>query len=451
MQTRPNIVILMADDHRFGAMGSGIETQVITPYLDALAREGTSFERTYTMGGLTGAVCVPSRACLMTGSGAFDAVCSRRIDDIVGLRRLRPDLETLPQVFRNAGYLTHGIGKWHNDKESFSRSFSSGEAIFFGGMGDHFRLPLHAFDPTGVYASPGGALSGRHATDVFADAGVQFLDRQEANSPFLLFIAFTAPHDPRTAPGSFAEMYRPERLDTSIFPNLYAEHPFDNGDLEVRDEKLAPLPRTLPETRRHLADYYAMTSHMDAGIGAILECLDRNGMAEDTIVLYLSDHGLALGQHGLMGKQNMYEHSLRIPCVWRGPGIPANSRDQRLAQHSDVLPTLCKLANVSAPSEAQGMDLFAEAASESLSSRPAILAAYKNQQRCVIEDRFKLVQYFRSGLEGTEMFFEQLFDLAADPYEVDNRAFNPDHAEVLTRLRRNMRDLRVSSNDPYLD
>ncbi len=450
MPVQPNIVILMADDHRFGAIGSNQEFQVHTPAIERLMAEGTSFERAYTMGGLTGAVCVPSRACLMTGADTFQAVRSRQVDDLAGLQALKSELVLLPELFRNSGYSTYGIGKWHNDRPSYARSFTGGTAIFFGGMGDHFHLPIHEFDPTGKFTSSPETTAGRHATDVFTDAALEFLDQRSRGMPFLLYLAFTAPHDPRTAPSSFMEKYNPREIDITGIPNLYSEHPFDNGDLRVRDELLAPLPRQQSETQKHIADYYTMISHMDARIGDILDRLTSTGLTQDTIVLYLSDHGLGLGQHGLMGKQNMYEHSLRIPFVWRGPGIPAGLKSDRLVQHRDVLPTLCELCRIQAPPGTSGQPLF-EAGSESPpDDRNSIMAAYKDQQRCVIESDMKLIQYFQLKEGKSELVYEQLFNLDSDPFETRNLAFSPAFKPELSRLREALKSLQQECQDPLL-
>ncbi len=450
MPVQPNIVIMIADDHRFGAIGSKQESQVHTPAIERLMAEGTSFERAYTMGGLTGAVCVPSRACLMTGADTFHAVQGRQVDDLAGLQVLNSELTLLPELFRNLGYNTFGIGKWHNDQPSFARSFTEGQAIFFGGMGDHFDLPIHAFDPSGKYALSPETTAGRHATDVFADAALDFLAQEGNPEPFLLYLAFTAPHDPRTAPSSFVQKQNAKEIDITGIPNLYPEHPFDNGDLSVRDELLAPLPRQHSETLEHMADYYAMISHMDARIGDILDCLTRTGLAQNTIVLYLSDHGLGLGQHGLMGKQNMYEHSLHIPFVWRGPGIPTGLKSDRLVQHRDVLPTLCELCRIQVPPGTSGLSLF-EAGSESRpDDRKSIMAVYKDQQRCVIESDLKLIQYFQNKAGKSELVYEQLFSLESDPFETRNLAFSPAFKLDLSRLRETLSALQQECQDPLL-
>lgn len=450
MTQKLNIVILMADDHRFGSIGSTLETQVQSPNLDLLIRNGTSFERAYSMGGLTAAVCVPSRACLMTGVNTFEAVCSRQVDDSPGLQTLNPGTLLLPEIFCQAGYDTFGIGKWHNDPFSFNRAFTGGEAIFFGGMGDHFNLPIHDYDVSGAYSTPPSSTAGHHATDVFVESGMQFLRQRDEGKPFLLYISFTAPHDPRTAPNPHADSHSPEEIDITIFPNLYPEHPFDNGDLTVRDELLAPLPRQLADTRRHLSEYYAMISHLDARIGDLLACLTETGLADNTIVLYLSDHGLGLGQHGLMGKQNLYEHSLRIPCVWRGPGIPAGVKSSQLVQHMDILPTLCKLTGIQPHRELTGLPLFSDGLESPNQSRTAALSVYKNLQRCIVEHDLKLIQYYGYSGGKAELAYEQLFQLDVDPFETQNLTFTPSYQSEIIRLRDVLRNKQEEVADPLL-
>lgn len=448
MPDRPNVLVLIADDHRYHSLGATEEEGVRTPVLDGLIAEGACFDRAYAMGGLTGAVCVPSRACFLTGVNAFDAVRSRTVDDAAGLQALHPQWTPLPQAFRDHGYLTYGIGKWHNDMESFNRSFADGAAIFAGGMGDPFALPVRPYDPSGQYPEANARPGPGHATDVFADAALDFLRTYEAERPFFLYVAFTAPHDPRTAPEPFADMYDPGDPALALPPNAYPRHPFAMGDLDIRDERLAAFPRTEAEVRGHVADYYGMISHMDQRIGDILQSLHARGWARNTIVLYLSDHGLALGQHGLMGKQNLYEHSLRIPCVWRGPGIAPGQRSPRLAQHMDAFPTLCQLAGIPLPQGVQGVSLFA---AERERAQKPLLAAYKYFQRGLIGDRLKLIRHYVETEAGWRLAYEQLFDVLADPFEMHNLAFAPAYQDAKRRLARTLRERQREYADPLLE
>ncbi|CAG7613919.1 Ulvan-active sulfatase [Paenibacillus allorhizosphaerae] len=270
---RPNIVFLVADDHRYDGIRAFGNRAIQTPVLDRLAESGVSFTRVHIMGGLVGAVCVPSRAALHTGVNVFRASVSQTVDDPNGIRTINPEIAVLPQVLQEAGYHTYATGKWHNDICTFAKSFSSGARLFFGGMSDHRNVPLHHFDPSGQYPKEEQYIGDGFSTELFADAAVDFLQsyRNEAQ-PYFLYVAFTSPHDPRTPPKEYADLYDPEAID--LPDNYLSEHPFDNGELQNRDERLAQWPRTPEVVRRHIADYYGMISHMDAQIGRIIEALN---------------------------------------------------------------------------------------------------------------------------------------------------------------------------------
>lgn len=448
MSPQPNVIVLVADDHRYSSCAATGEPGVHTPALDRLIREGMCFDRAYTQGGLTAAVCVPSRACLMTGVNTFDAVRGRTPDEAPGLQSLNPRLPLLPEVFRANGYHTFATGKWHNDMASFNRCFADGAAIFAGGMGDQFALPLRPYDHTGRYPDSAVVTGDRHATDIFADTALNFLRGYTGAQPFFLYAAFTSPHDPRTPPEAFADMYDPQDPVCTPPPNAYPRHPFPIGDLDVRDELLADFPRTEAALRQHAADYYGMISHMDGRIGHILDCLHELHLADNTLVLYISDHGLALGQHGLMGKQNLYEHSLRIPCILRGPGIPAGVRAGQLVQHMDVFPTLCGLAGIPVPETVEGLSLFEGRTGDLQVPSQCLLTVYKHYQRSVLSESLKLIQHFAESGQGWALVYEQLFDIQSDPWETRNLAYDQRQQIPLEHLRVAMQALQQACGDP---
>jgi arylsulfatase A-like enzyme len=331
--------MLVADDHRMQSIAGYGNDQVVTPTFDRLMREGVHFHGAYIMGGMSAAVCVPTRAALHTGMGCFRSTMSSEVESgnpQVGdpLAAIRPEHETLGQVMRRNGYTTYGIGKWHNDRNSFIRSFEGGASIFFGADGNHLQLGVHEYDPSGIYPENERYVDGRFSTDMFADSAIDFIQGYRDKKPFFLYVAFTSPHDPRMPVEPYASMYRPHEIH--LTGNILPIHPFDNGEMEIRDELLTAWPRNSSEIRRHVADYYGMITHMDRRIGDILQALDDNGLTNDTIVVYTSDHGLSIGQHGLMGKQNMYDHSVRIPFILRGGKLPVNRRIDALIQQYDI-------------------------------------------------------------------------------------------------------------------
>lgn len=194
------------------------------------------------------------------------------------------------------------------------------------------------------------------------------------------------------------------------------QHPFDNGELKVRDELLAPFPRTEAEVRRHIAAYYAMISEVDAQIGRVLDAVEASPHSANTYIIFAGDNGLALGRHGLLGKQNLYDHSLRVPMVISGPGIPKGVRSDTLCHLMDICPTILDLAGASY----QGLD--ARSLRPALKDpkqriRDSVAAAYRDVQRAVRTGDEKLILYRVNGQQTT-----QLFDLRRDPDELENLA-----------------------------
>ena len=246
---------------------------------------------------------------------------------------------------------------------------------------------------------------------------LEFLAKRDAKRPFFIYLAPPVPHDPRLAPPQFTALYEPTKL--SLSKNFLPEHPFDNGELAVRDELLAPHPRTPETMRQHLADYYATISDLDHQVGRILAELERQGLAGNTIVIYSSDQGLAVGgRHGLMGKQNLYEH-VKPPLVIAGPGIP-QGQSAALVYLFDLFPTICDLAGVATPAVVEGKSLLGIIQGRQPAVRDWLLCGYKDCQRMVRDERWKLIRYQAGGTATT-----QLFDLANDPDEMHNLADDP--------------------------
>jgi len=435
---QPNILFLFTDDQRFDTIHALNCPDIHTPNLDRLAQRSVVFSNAYIMGGSVPAVCMPSRAMLMTGRTLFHLQQSGRWipeDDLM-----------MPEYFRQQDWTTFGTGKWHNGKAAYARAFGHGDRIFFGGMSDHFRVPLRHFDPTGAY--PDDAIyyeEKQHSSDLFSSACIRFLREVAGNTvgisgrPFFAYVSFTAPHDPRQTHPRFHAMYDPERIP--LPENFLPEHPFDNGELDVRDEKLAPWPRTPDVIRQHIADYYAMITHVDDRIGAILDTLEETGLADNTIIVFSGDNGLAVGRHGLMGKQNLYDHSVHVPLMFAGPDLPRGETRDTFAYLLDVFPTLCDLIGIDPPPSVEGRSL-APAITHDATIRDSLFFAYRGFQRAVMERRWKLIEYAVNGECTT-----QLFDLENDPFELRNLADDPACAEHLARLRNRLVQARREYDD----
>ncbi|MHC4647964.1 MAG: sulfatase-like hydrolase/transferase, partial [Planctomycetota bacterium] len=200
----PNILFLFTDDQRFDTIAALGNAEIITPNMDKLVRTGVTFTNAYIMGSTSGAVCMPSRAMLMSGQNLFDLTNSGRT--------IPTEHTMLPEVLGRAGYVTFATGKWHNQKQSFARCFTAGANIFFGGMSDHYAVPVNDFDPTGKYPKEAIRDENIHSSELFSDAAVEFLRNYKDDKPFFAYVSYTAPHDPRIAPKEYHDMYDPEKL-----------------------------------------------------------------------------------------------------------------------------------------------------------------------------------------------------------------------------------------------
>lgn len=447
MRDKPNILLFFTDDQRFDTIRSLGNDQIFTPNLDALVERGATFTHAHIPGGTCGAVCMPSRAMLHTGRTLFHL-------DREG-QRIPQDHSMLGECLRSAGYTTFGTGKWHNGREAYARSFTCGDEIFFGGMEDHWNVPAYRFDPTGQYdkkcpyvADPFRSNktdfrdcdhieAGKHSTELFVDAAIRFVETQEKTSPFFMYVSLMAPHDPRTMPRKFLEMYDPDAIQ--LPDNFLPEHPVDTGALRVRDELLAAFPRNPDEIKRHIAEYYAMISHLDHQFGRIIAALRKKGVLENTIIVFAGDNGLALGQHGLMGKQNLYDHSVRVPLIFSGPGIPAGVKCKSQAYLLDIYPTLCDMINTEIPRSVEGQSLVPFFIDQDANMRPSLYLAYANSLRGVTNGQHKLIEYACGST--------QLFDLSSDPSEMKDISKDDSSTGLLSQMRQSLLDLSKEWDD----
>ena len=423
---RPNILIFLADDMRADAIAALGNPHIKTPNIDSLVRTGTNFNRCYIQGGNSGAVCIPSRAMLLTGRPWMEI-------DTQNLKT--PNL--MPEWFGSNGYQTFGTGKWHNGKESWLRSFQAGKSVFFGGMSDHTKVPVCDLTAEGKLSDE--HLGESFSSELFSDAAIQFLNSRTNEKPFFAYVAFTAPHDPRQPPESFAAPYSQKLPPAPV--NFLPQHPFDNGMLKnLRDENLAPWPRPESMIREQIAEYYGLITHMDEQIGRVLQALEKTGQRDNTIVVFAADNGLALGSHGLLGKQNVYEHSMRVPLIMTGPGIPSNVQRDAFAYLLDVFPTLCDLASLPSPPKLHGKSLQPVLSGNADSIRDTIFLPYLKVQRAVRDDRWKLIAY-------PKIQHIQLFDLQNDPHETINHIGNAEHQVHADRLLQRMHEWQKELND----
>lgn len=425
-QNKPNILFLLADDQRADALGTSGNTYIRTPNIDKLAENGIRFSNCYVMGGHHGAISAPSRAMLLSGKNLF------HVYDVLD------GVTTMPMYFAQYGYETFGTGKWHNGAKTFEASFQKGENVFLGGMSDHFNVPCRSLGTDGKLSAP---EKKGFSTDLFADAAIGFLNsyaKGTREKPFFCYVAFTAPHDPRSPREDYIGMYTDESMP--LPGNFKTLHPFEFDDLNIRDETLAPWPRTLEIIQASLADYYALISHLDSRIGDIIQTLKKEGFYENTIIVYAADNGLAIGSHGLLGKQNLYEHSMKVPLIFRGPGIPEKGVRDALVYLYDIFPTLANLCNLPAPDGVDGKNFVPVILGKENEIRSSLYTVYRNTARAVRTDEWKLIRYPQRN-------YTQLFNLKEDPLEINNLATLPAYQSKVDEMMVLLKEWHTLTND----
>ena len=444
--TKPNILFLFADDQAFETIGALGHTDIETPNLDRLVKSGTTFTHAYNMGSWQGAVCVASRTMLNTGRFLWRAnAVEPKLKEEAAAGRL------WGQLLKGAGYETYLTGKWHvqvNAASVFDRvthvrpgmpkDTRTGYQRPIEGQPD----PWSPFDPQfGGYWE-----GGKHWAEVQADDGEAFLAQAaKSDSPFFMYVAFNSPHDPRQAPKEFVEKYPPSRM--KLPDNFLPEYPHSEGigaGKGLRDEQLAPWPRTERAIKVHRGEYYAMITHLDVQIGRLLDALQASGKAGKTCIFFTADHGLAVGHHGLLGKQNMYEDSLRPPLIVVGPDIPKGKRIDARVYLQDIMPTTLELAGVEKPAHVEFRSLLPLIRGQRTEQYASIYGAYlKDKQRAIIQGDFKLIHY-----PAIDVY--RLFDLSADPHEQRDLIADPQHGADVARLKERMVEAQREMGDPLL-
>lgn len=399
---KPNILFILTDDQRADAVGASGNSNIRTPNIDKIAKSGCRFTNGYVMGGQTAAICGPSRAMLLSGKSLFHVY--DKLDEVT----------TMPKYFGEYGYETFGTGKWHNRLKPFEASFQKAKNAFIGGMCDPFQVPCQDMGQNGKL---GTIVMKGYSTDIFASAAIDYLNgyaRGDRKHPFFCYVAFTAPHDPRSPHPDYVGMYPDESIP--VPGNFKKLHPFAFDQMDVRDECLASWPR-IPETiQASLADYYAMITHLDTKIGAIISTLKENRLYDNTIIVFASDNGLAIGSHGLLGKQNSYEHSIKVPIIISGPGVPKEQVSEAFVYLFDLYPTLCSLSHIPLPKDIDGKDLTPVLNGNKEGVRNVMYNVYRNTVRSVRTKEWKLIRYPQRN-------YYQLFNLVNDPLEINNLAY----------------------------
>ena len=401
---KPNVLFFFTDDQRADTIGALGNKVIVTPALDRLARRGFVFNNAYVFGSNEPAVCHPSRNMLLSGRVYF------RHEMTMGKNRKRRYASggkpNFPDSMKSVGYETYHHGKSGNVAALIHKKF------------DHTKYVVH--HNTFAKIPPGTVQPGK----IVVDEAIEFLRSRPTDKPFFMYLAISEPHDMRIPAKEFLDLYR--REDIPLSANYLPMHPFDNGELTIRDELLEAWPRSQDAVRRHLHEYYGMISGLDHHFGRLLETLKQLDQFDSTIVIFASDNGLAVGSHGLMGKQSLYEHSAKVPLIFAGPGVPKGQSDALVYLH-DIYPTVCEMVGAPIPEKLDGCSLEDVIRGTARGVRDSVFLSYRDSQRALREQRWKLVRYPLVDVT-------QLFDLAADPDELHNLAEEPGQAARVRQM-----------------
>jgi arylsulfatase A-like enzyme len=421
----PNILFFFADDYTFDAIHALGNDVIQTPNLDRLVRNGTHFSQAFNMGGWNGAVCVASRAMIISGQSIWNAKAIS--DQWHNKKKIEAAHESWGKLMEQKGYQTYITGKWHlpidpNKIFQTVRHIRPGMPGDFFGKGDEkgYHRPVEGEkDQWNPADSLNGGFwqGGKHWSEVIKDDALDFLNQsKEKKGPFFMYLAFNAPHDPRQSPQSFLDLYPLEKI--SLPENWLSKYPYKDAignPKTLRDEALAPFPRTPFAIKTHIKEYYAIISHLDEQIGKILDSLEASGKGNNTYVFFTGDHGLSLGKHGLLGKQSMFDHSVRVPLIMTGPDIPKNKSINHEVYLQDIMATSLELGSIIPPQHIEFKSFLNLAKGENdITPYPnGIYGAYMDSQRMIRKDGFKLIVY-------PKIKKILLFDLKNDPLEQHN-------------------------------
>ncbi|MDY7393987.1 sulfatase-like hydrolase/transferase [Aureibaculum sp. 2210JD6-5] len=441
---KPNIIFLFSDDQSFKAVNALGNKEIKTPTMDKLAEEGTTFTHTYNMGGWNGAICLASRAMIISGRSIW------RAQEVSQNFAKNNDLnKTWPKLMESVGYETYTTGKWHISAKADSIFNHVGHVL--RGMPfdtpEGYNRPLSKNDTTWLpWKKEFGGYweGGKHWSELVKDDAVAFIDSASTKEkPFFMYIAFNAPHDPRQSPKKYVGMYP---LDSISIPESFMpKYPYAEtmgSGKNLRDEKLAPFPRTEYSVKVNRQEYYAITTHLDDQLKDIINALEEKGLKENTYIFFTSDHGLSVGEHGLIGKQNMYDHSVRVPLMVVGPNIPKGNKVSNDVYLQDVMASALDLGGVEKPNYVEFNSLMGQInGNETKGSYDAIYGTYeKNSQRMIRKDGFKLIVYPKS-----EKIL--LYNLKDDPQELKDIASISENKEKIKNLFSELMQLQQTMGD----
>lgn len=439
-----NVLFIAVDDLRPEANASGSKV-IKTPNLDRIAARGTTFDRAYCQQ----AVCSPSRSSLMTGRRP-DAT---RVWDLeTHFRTALPDAVTVAQYFKNHGYHSQGMGKifhgGYDDAPSWTVPWQTPKAPQYANP-ENQQLQANNVDKKGRGRGP-AYESGDVADDTYTDgktarlAAATLAELKQKGKPFFLAVGMAKPHLPFVAPKKYWDLYDPKEIYVPAYQKLPAGAPAFVGHTNGELASYAGMPKdgvvdkATARTLRH--GYYAATSYMDAQVGVVLDALEKEGLAENTVIVLWGDHGWQLGEHGLWHKHTNFELAARAPLLISVPGQKAaGRRSASLAEFIDIYPTLAEACGLPKPKDVEGVSLRPVLDDPAAKVRPVAISQYPRNDAgkslmgySIRDDRWRLTLW--RDRKDNSVHATELYDEANDPHETVNVAGKAEHAEVIARL-----------------
>lgn len=451
MTRRPNIVMILTDDHAAHAIGAYGSLVNATPRIDEIARAGALFDACY----VTNSLCSPSRASILTGTYSH-------VNGVYGLETpIDAGQPTFVSLLREAGYRTAIVGKWHmgHGGEADPQNFDYWDVII--DQGEYFDPRFLSSD--GLRTEPG------YATDVITDLALAWLERLDGDAPWCVLINHKAPHRPWEPDEKHAGMYR----DIPVPSTFDDDHSSRSASARRASMRLAeflaeedlkePAPEGLDyeqtalwKYQRYMEDYLAVVASVDDNVGRVIDWLRARGDFDDTLLMYSSDQGFFLGDHGWFDKRFMYEESLKMPLVVSYPAaIPAGEVHEGIVSNVDFAQSILEAAGVAAHPRMQGRSFWRDLTGAPGAPEPHDGVYYRYWENDDVNhrapahygyrtERFKIIYFYNDGmgLPGTSRYTYppewELYDLGLDPDELRNVYADPQYAEVREELKAQM-------------
>lgn len=454
-QEKPNIVFIFADDMNYNCMSNLGDDIIYTPNLDQLRESGMHFTHAFNQGGWRSAISAASRAMLNTGKYLWKA--KKTVTDKGFKEQCQKQPTLWSQYMSKEGYKTYMTGKWHVatlasdvfDEANHVRGAmpkQTPEGYGYSEKNPKGRKFIKGQeDAWKPYDKKFGGFweGGKHWSEIVRDDALSYIEKaSKEDKPFFMYLAFNAAHDPRQSPKRCIDMYPVDKV--TVPKNFQPQYPYiyDIGcGPRLHDEKLAPLPRTEYAVQVNRQEYYAIISHMDEQIGRIIDALKRSGKYNNTYIIFTADHGMCMGEHGLLGKQNMYDAALRVPMIICGPGIKKGTCND-LVYLQDAMATALDIADSPHIQDVDYQSLLnlAKGEKDRETSNKYLYGAYIDLQRMIRSDRFKMIMYPKNNKV-------RLYDLKNDPLEMHDLASDLKYKPVAEQLFQEFKKLQQKTGD----